>query len=131
MGLVVGTTTKPLDEKPKIIKRCTLCDNRHPDLTDNNGNYRDPYFKTMLLDQEDPAHEGPGGTLNVVCYPCFLSDNGANLATNDRMNTLLRELGKGNGQKKWSDIHFTKYAKLCNMLWERRTIYKNASGATD
>ena len=66
MGPVVGTTTKPLDEKSKIIKRCTNCNNTHPGLTDKDGKFLEAYVRTMLLDQMDPVHEGPGGTLHVV-----------------------------------------------------------------
>ena len=72
LGPVVGTTTKPLDEKPKVNKRCSNCNNTQPGLKNED------YAKTMLFDQLEPGEEGPGGRLHVVCCLCSLDDDDDN-----------------------------------------------------
>ena len=106
LGHVVGTTTKPLDAKAKLIKRCSLCDNKHPGLTDEDGKRMDPYFRTMLLGQEDPTYEGLGGSLHDVCYQCFLDDDGGKSKTKDYHHRL------NNADIQWSDITFTMFQRL-------------------
>ena len=88
----MGTTTKPLDEKPKINKRCSNCNMANPGLTDED------YLKTMLLDQLEPGEEGLGGRLHVVCYPCFLDDDGDNLYAKGKMRSMLRQYATGDAK---------------------------------
>ena len=45
LGPVVGTTTEPLDKKPKLVKMCSYCNNTNPGLTDKNGNRRADFPK--------------------------------------------------------------------------------------
>ena len=72
----------------------------------------------MMLDPVDVGYEWPGGNLQVVCYPCFLYNDGAQLETDEYMKQTMRVLEAQS--KQWEDIPFNKCFKLCQRSWERR-----------
>ena len=77
-------------------------------------------MKHMLLDQEDPAFDGPGGTNRVVCYLCFLEDNGNNLNTKALYKNRLRQIEEAHGCNKWGDISWEQFVRFGKRSWERR-----------
>ena len=74
-----------------------MCDNTQPRLEHQT------YLKHMLLDQEDLADDGLGGTLRVICFACFLEDDGKNLHTKELYKNLQQRIEASHGGKHWGD----------------------------
>ena len=74
----------------------------------------------MLLDQEDPAHDGPGGTLRLLCFPCFVEDDGKNVHTKELYKNVQKRIKASCGRKHWGDTSWEGFVKHCKRSWERR-----------
>ena len=86
----------------KILqKRCSVCDNTQPRLENQT------YLKRRLLGQEDPAHDGPAGALRLLCFPCFVEDDGKNVHTKELYKNVQKRIKASCGRKHWGDTSWS------------------------
>ena len=80
-----------------------MCDNKQSRLENRT------YLKHMLLDQHDPAYGGPGGALRILCFPCFLGDNGKNLRAKELYKFVQQRIEASRGRKRWGNISWKEF----------------------